>query len=196
MPDAKRQKFDDSKRKFLQSEGLLLVKKECEWNREKVYLPSPNKYFDIYKKDGTEGTILNGIKNNTLFGFVKVSVKSPDDFIEKYRHLNFPPLIHNFMIDEEHLSPYMSNRVKVFNKKFPVRSLGQTFNAESLWLFTPLAQFYLTLGLELYNVESFIQFEGSNCLEIFKNTVTSMRMDADREKNPEKSTTAKLVGNS
>ena len=90
----------------------------------------------------------------------------------------------------------MAERVKKYNKKFPVRTLGQTYNARSIWIFTPLAKSYMELGLELYDVECFLQYEAPRCLETFKNTVTDMRKEADRNKNSEKSTTAKPVGNS
>ena len=90
----------------------------------------------------------------------------------------------------------MLSQVRKYNKKFPQRILGQTFHAKSIWLFTPLAKFYMSIGLEIYNVETVLQYTGVKCLESFKNTVTSMRMDADRQSNPEKSLTAKLVGNS
>ena len=153
--DSKRQKFDNTKRDYFRSAGYLIEKKECEWEKEKRFLKSPRAYFDIFNREATEDKILNEIKLGNLFGFVRVSVRSPDAFIAKYSWLNFPPVIHNFDLDESHLSPYMAERVKKYNKKFPVRTLGQTFHARSIWLFTPLAKFYMELGLELYDVECF-----------------------------------------
>ena len=196
QPAEKRLKFDDSKHKFLSKQGHLIVKKECEWNNELKSLDfSTTAYFDILNRSADEQTIIRGISSGSLFGFVKCSVRSPEAFIEKYESLNFPPIIRNFEIDEDHLSDYMLTRVRKYNKKFPQRILGQTFHAQSIWLFTPLAKFYMSLGLEIYNVEQVLQYHGFKCLENFKNTVTSMRMSADRDRNPEKSTTAKLVGN-
>ena len=40
---------------------------------------------------GTEKDIINGIKNDNLFGFIVCDISTPEEMIEKYLWLNFPP---------------------------------------------------------------------------------------------------------
>ena len=84
-PAEKRMKFDDSKHTFLKTKGVLIVKKECEWRKELALLTCPTSgYFDILNGSSDEKSVLRGIKNGELFGFAKVSVRSPEAFIAKY----------------------------------------------------------------------------------------------------------------
>ena len=143
----------------------------------------------------TDEKLLSGIKSGELYGFIKCDVESPKEFIDKYLHLNFPPVIRRQTIEKSHMSGYMFERFVSTERKTGIYSLIQSFHGKSLILFSPLAKFYMEIGLRLSNVQYFIQYQPYRCLEDFTKKVTSMRIAADYECNDEKSTTAKLVGN-
>ena len=67
-------------------------------------------------------TLLNAIKNDEVFGFIKCDIESPDEMIQK--HLKngflFPPAISKQAIDDEMLSPFMKNLIKNRKKKSKV----------------------------------------------------------------------------
>ena len=170
---------------------------ECQWKKQLKLLQNveTTQFPSILSNESNEKILLNGIKNGTLFGYIKCSVRSPDSFIKSKIHCNFPPIIRKLDIDESMISPYMKTRCEARKTKLPFTTLAQTYHAIDILLFSPLAKFYLELGLELYDVSYFIQYQPFECLKKFTEKVTSMRMDADRNKNEEKSVTAKLVGN-
>ena len=59
-----------------------------------------------------------------------------------------------------------------------------------------MAKFYLESGMRINNITKFIQFQPAKILEGFANHVTRMRIAAEYEKQPTKSLTAKIFGNS
>ena len=61
---------------------------------------------------------------------------------------------------------------------------------------TPLAEFYLSLGMKITNITKFVQYEGGAALKPFAEKVVNMRIEATYEKDEAKSNTAKLYGNS
>ena len=54
-------------------------------------------------------SLIQAIKNDEVFGFIKCDIQSPDEMIE--RHLKngflFPPVISKQVIDDDMISPYM-----------------------------------------------------------------------------------------
>ena len=190
-------KDDHVKHQFLRSRGILHLMYGCQWEKQRsAYKQLPTHMFPQLSLDySTDDELLSGIKNGELYGFIKCDVDSLKEFIEKYLHLNFPPVIRRHTVVKNMMSEYMRQRFISYGRKTGINILIQSFHGKSLILFSPLAQFYIQLGLKLSNVQYFIQYQPYRCLEVFTKQVTSMRIAADYESNDEKSTTAKLVGN-
>ena len=63
-------------------------------------------------------------------------------------------------------------------------------------IYTPTAQFYMNLGLEISNVSKFIQFLPTKPLEDFVQKITKGRIDAEKSGNKSLGLAYKIIGNS
>ena len=149
-------------------------------------------------KTDTESTLLQSIKDGTVFGFVTCSVRTPDHLIKKFQDASFlfPPVIKRAEITEDLLSPFMKERMAEQDRKPSKSTLIQTYNGDDLLLMTPLVQFYLENGMEVFNIKEFIQYIPGRGLAPFVDKVVSMRVAATDEGDDAKQLTAKLFGNS
>ena len=61
-----------------------------------------------------KASLLNAIRNDEVYGFIKCDIESPDEMINK--HLKngflFPPAISKQVIEDDMISPYMKNLIK------------------------------------------------------------------------------------
>ena len=188
------------KKKYLEDQGKLYVMRECQW-RKKIKSENLRNYETrnlplLMQPFGTTSQILNGIIEGKLFGFIVTDVTTPDEVIEKIKWLNFPPVIRRESIDETLLTPYMKKRVKEKKYKLPQVSPIQTFHGKQLLIFTPLAKFYLELGLKLSNISQFLQYQDSYVLKKFVSKITNGRIGAKRQRNSELELSYKVIGNS
>ena len=129
------------------------------WSKRNRHLPTPS-FPLIMNPFGPEYIIKQGIKSGTLFGFILCDVETPSPVIAKLLHLNFPPIFRHEELDESYISPYIKSVMAMGNvnlKTFKRRSLIQCFNAKSILLFTPLVRFYMEWGMEINNIQWFIQ---------------------------------------
>ena len=142
-------------------------------------------------------TLLKAIKEGEVFGFIRCDVTSPDDMIQK--HLKngflFPPVITKQIITNDMLSPFMK---KLHDKrpKKPDASPVQTYHGSNVFLFTPMVQLYMDLGLKISNVREVVQYQPGKCFLPFANRVVKLRSEATRDGDDAKQLTAKLFGNS
>ena len=90
----------------------------------------------------------------------------------------------------------MKKRLVELDQKPPKSTIVQVYNAEQIMLITPLAKLYLNRGLKISKITKFIQYIPAKCFEPFTKKVTKLRIEADREGDTTKATTAKLFGNS
>ena len=192
--------IDEQKRLKLLDFGEVIYKTECEWDELLPGVKNTKTRFPriLHKSDDTE-TLINGILSGELYGFIFCSVDGPEDLIESLAEQNFPPIFNKVNLTEEHLSPYMKSRYMAKDKKLKQESLVQTFRASNILLHTCLAQFYLEIGLKLFDIKWFTQYLGEASIAPFMKKVTSMRIEASQDKaNPDKtkSNTAKIIGNS
>ena len=143
-------------------------------------------------------TLLKGIKNGEIFGFIQCDVTSPEAMIDK--HLKngflFPPVITKQIIEDDMLSPFMKEQ----NDKRPLKQKDaspiQTYHGSKVFLFTPLVQLYMEMGMEISNVTEVIQYHPGKCFLPFANRVVQLRSEATRDGDDAKQLTAKLFGNS
>ena len=139
---------------------------------------------------------MKAIKEGEVFGFIRCDVTSPDDMIQK--HLKngflFPPVITKQIITNDMLSPFMK---KLHDKrpKKPDASPVQTYHGSNVFLFTPMVQLYMELGLKISNVTEVVQYQPGKCFLPFANRVVKLRSEATRDGDDAKQLTAKLFGN-
>ena len=143
-------------------------------------------------------TLLKGIKNEEIFGFIQCDVISPKAMIDK--HLKngflFPPVITKQIVEDDMLSPFMKEQ----NDKRPLKQKDaspiQTYHGSKVFLFTPLVKLYMEMGMEISNVTEVIQYYPGKCFLPFANRVVQLRSEATRDGDDAKQLTAKLFGNS
>ena len=147
--------------------------------------------------DDTPASLLEAIRTKQVFGFAKCSVRTPPELIEKFAESSFlfPPIIKRSIITEDLVSPFMKEVMIEQERKAGQSTLIQTYNGDDLLLMTPLIQFYLEEGLEVFNITSFIQYIPGRGLAPFVDKVVTMRMEATDEGDDAKQLTAKLFGN-
>ena len=106
-------------------------------------------------------------------------------------------MIKKMQITEELLSPFMREQLIEQQRKLgSEKSLIQTYNGEDLLLMTPLLQFYMENGIEVYGIKEFIQYIPGKALFPFVKKVVQMRVDATIVPDEPKQLTAKLFANS
>ena len=181
----------------MESQGKLIVKRECEWTAElSAMISKPaTEMARILEKDNEE-TLLNAIKSDSIYGFALCDVECPEHVLEKYKDFLFPPVITHTTITEDHLSDYMRQRVLEEDRKVDFKTVVQVYSGQQLFLMTDIIKFYMDMGLKISNVTQFIQYIPSKILKPFVDEVVGMRIDATIEEDDTKQMTAKIFGNS
>lgn len=188
----------NEKYEFLKSKGVVHVMRECEWTqrRQLYFLRRSRHWGQIFRWKQSEEEILVGIRKEQLYGFIVADVECPQKVYDQISYLNFPPVIRKMVLTEEHLSPYMKERYKQSGKTvYNGDAVVQTFSGSELLLLTPLAKFYMDLGLKIKNVKKFIQYRGEFCLTDYVSTITKGRVDAIKRKNSALALAFKTIGN-
>ena len=152
---------------------------------------------NILQKD-TSSSLLEAIRQKTVFGFAVCDVTTEPELISKIsgNGFLFPPVIQRLDVDETMMSQYMKSRFIEEGVPMKKTTVVQTFNCKQQLLMTPLLEFYMRLGLKVSNISQFIQFVPGKALKPFANKVYRMRCEATREGDDAKSLTSKLFGNS
>ena len=168
------------------------------WEHDFVIDSSINTQMPRILKTDTESSLLNAIKDGSVFGFITCSVRTPDHVIQKFKadSFLFPPVITKTVLTEDLLSPFMKARMAEQEAKLGKESLIQTYNGDNLLLMTPIIQFYLENEMKVFNIKDFIQYIPGRGLAPFVDKVVSMRIAATDERDDAKQLTAKLFGNS
>ena len=92
---------------------------ECDWSK----IDTPPK-----KSKGklTESEILDKVREGTLFGLVKVDIRTPDHLKQKLAE--FPPIFKNCEVGREDISPFMRSYCeKAGSLKKPTRLLISSY---------------------------------------------------------------------
>ena len=184
-----------------ENNAQLIVQWECQWDEKAVKFLPTDTFPRILRpfEDRSPNHIAQLVLNNSLFGFVEVDISSPDWLIEKYGHLNFPPVIRREHIQEEMIGDYMKARLQDLGRKIPSKGLETIVNAwhgSKLLLFTPLLKWYLQLGLQITEVYDIIQYEPSKCFQNFISNCVAGRIKATEEKNDLQAQSFKICMNS
>ena len=77
----------------------------------------------------------------------------------------------------------------------PRTTLVQKFHTKGILLFTPLAKFYLELGLKITNISTFIQYSPNKIFVPFVDLITKGRVNAIETGNTSLGLAYKNAGN-
>ena len=104
--------------------GILHTMKECDWKKFKKQESIEN-HFSLFlnRKHVTESELLQAIFDDKIFGLVKCSVRSPQNVIDRYMKVNFPPLVRKVTPDESMIDPEI--RKDMAGKKLSKNQLTQ-----------------------------------------------------------------------
>ena len=198
-PNGRDDFFFDTKVEYMRKFGRVEYIYECQWdewlpkieNRKTKSLPL------VLDNNHTEADILKSICDGKLFGFISCDISTPANLIQENK--NFPPIIKRLTITDEYLSPFMKGQWEKKNKngeKLKRETVVQCFEAENHLLMTSLVKFYISIGLKITKVHKVIQYQPFKCLSPFVKHVTTMRLDAERNRKKTKANSAKTFGNS
>ena len=195
--DQKRKQWEE-KSAFFKANGVLRVMRECTWQKFKksqLDLPKDTPLTNVLQIDDEE-TLLKGIADDSLFGFLCVDVSTPPKLIEEFENAGFlfPPVIRRLQITEELLSPYMRQRF-LEEEKTPSETVVQTYTGKQVFALSTMVNRWLKMGLKVSNVTKFVQYQPGRALAPFVKRVTEGRIAATYEKDEAKANTYKLFGN-
>lgn len=172
---------------------------ECQFRKQLkciTNVPTPSTLDMILQKSQSECDLLAAIQEERVFGFLVADLKCPQKVIEKFH--NFPPFVKRMKLTNENLTEFMSDKIKNErgDENFKQETLVQVYNADKYLLLSSVAKEYMDWGIQIKNVDWFMQYEKSEVLKSFAERVTSMRIQAEKDGDSTKSTTAKIFGNS
>ena len=173
---------------------------ECEWHRMKKDRDVQHivKSLDLCKPkyNLNADTILEGVKNGSLFGVLLCDIETPDSLKEKFSE--FCPIFKNAEVSREDISPLMrdfAEKTKCLSQ--PRKMLIGSYFAKKIFVITPLVKWYLEQGLVVTKVYEFVEYVPKQCFRGFGESVSEARRAGDRD--PGKSVLAnlmKLIGSS
>ena len=157
--------------------------------------PTPGLDGILYSHQ-SEADLIGAIRNERVFGLLVGDLKCSDEVIEQFH--NFPPFVKRMELRNEHLTEFMKEKIRLErgDEDFRQDTLVQVYNAENYLILSSVAKEYLDWGVNLSNIRWFMQYEKAEVLKPFAERVTSMRIDAEKNGDATKSTTAKIYGNS
>ena len=174
---------DDKRRKFLKQQATHYVEmRECEWYKMKRTKKIPQSELLKWRnKSFTSNQLLKLIKNGEFFGLCQVSIDFPEEYRQKWRKINFPPIFDRISLSEEMVVPEIRKLLSAKKTKFPLSpQLMLTFSAKEYICPTTMIQFYLEEGANI-EIDWAIAYTEGLPLRDFINGQTESRIAADRE---------------
>ena len=161
------QKETEDNRKKLEEEGFRVVKmRECEWWEIRKQ-PEASCFLKTLKSVTPKQKLcfeklLQGVQNETLYGFLIVDIHTPDELKEKFK--DFPLTIKNSFISREDIGAYRQNVEEehgIFKK--PQKYLIGSYFAEKFLFNSEMGKFYLEMKLKITKIYEFIKFFPQKC---------------------------------
>ena len=164
----------------------------CQWLKTEE---SKIKYI-IEENGMQEEQIIEQIKNDQIFGFLRCDVRVPEDKIEEFSE--FPPVFKNTEITISDIGEHMQQYCLSVERKTGVkRSLIGSMFGKNILLLTPLVKEYIDMGLIVENIEEVVEYNGKSVFGWFMNEISDERRMADLNPDFEiRGLIAKLMGNS
>ena len=175
-------------KKRLEEEGFRVVKmRECKWLKKRKQ-PEVSRFLKTLKsvtpkRKLTFEKIVEGIQNETLYGFLIVDIHTPDKLKEKFK--DFPLIIKNSFISREDIGSYIKDVAEkhgIFKK--PQKNLISSYFAEKFLINSEMSKFYLEMGLKITKIYEF-KFFSEKCFapHLVQEIVNSRRLtDTDKSK--------------
>ena len=157
----------------------LRIMRSCEWQekRKHVQYTSTLSQF-IGKSNIVEHDIFEAIRNDAFFGIVRVDLRTPEDIVAKYKHLNFPLIFGEAEITEDMLAESVAKQAAEANVKLPYKCMTLKWNSDGIILATPLLQFYLSIGLQVSNLQWALQYNRSEPFKDFVQEMVNVRINS------------------
>ena len=179
-----------------ENDADLLVMWECQVDFKKYrgletpFMPRCLNLNEVNNND----VISSMIREDKFFGFVLCDLSTSDKIKEKYKTLNFPPIVRRQEITEELLSDYQIEMLRLSNRKLPITTVINAWEGTRLLMFTPYLKFLLKIGVKITKVHQIIQYSPGKCFSSFINKCVKGRIDAGADKT--KANTFKIAMNS
>ena len=177
----------------------LIVKWECQFAEKNYRYIETNQLPRIMRpfETRTAAHISKLVLKGELFGFCEVTLKSPQWLIEKYKGLNFPPIIRRGTVTLDMVSPFMQERLSELDRDISQKGKVTVINAwhaEKIMLYTPMLKWLLELGVEMTDVFDIVQYTKSTCFSRFIKNCVDGRIR--NHKKPTAAQTFKIAMNS
>ena len=165
------------------------------------YLP---KFYQTHKHKVGCRTILNSVKDDSLFGMVELDIRTPERWTgefkpqlnpEEYFH-EMSPVFCTTKVPYNNIGDHMKEHVQHHSLSQEPRKLlvGGT-RARKVLLATPLLKWYLEHGMEVTKIHQVIEFTPSACFKPFQDRVSDARREGDKDPNTAIiADTMKLIG--
>ena len=114
------------------------------------------------KRKLTFEKILEGFRNESLYGFLIVDIHTPDELKEKFK--DFPLIIKNSFISLDNIGLYMKNVAEEHDLlKKEQKYLISSYFGEKFLSNSEMAKFYLEMGLKITKIYEFVEFFPQKC---------------------------------
>ena len=188
-------------KKRLEEEGFRVVEmRECEWLKIRKQ-PEVSRFLKTLKsvtpkRKLTFEKILEGVRNESLYGFLIVDIHTPDELKEKFK--DFPLIIKNSFISLDDIGSYMKNVAEEHNLlKKEQKYLISSYFGEKFLINSEMAKFYLEMDLKITKIYEFVEFFPQKCFAPLAQEIVNSRRLADTNKSKTViALTNKLTGNS
>ena len=188
---------------------ILVDISSCDWYKEKfeidfeTYRPEISPL--LFQRTVAVNTLISHVRRGLVYGFMIVDLEKLKG-ADKWRQLNWPPLMQKSQILYDDLPPWMRDLFDA--SEFPKETIIQRMHAKNLLLHTSLLQFYMENGFYVKKVHRFFEYQGARCFGKVFETVYRARVEATQVANDEnatfedkaaaemKATAVKLVSNS
>ena len=124
--------------------------------------------------------ILQAIKDDKLFGFIKCTIHVPEHLISKFSE--FPPIFKNTEISMADIGEHMQGYCRGIERRHCVKkSLISSMKSDDILLLTPLLKQYLKMGLVVTDISLVVEYNGKQVFEWFMEEVCDDRRRADMD---------------
>ena len=172
---------------YIRKQGFNLVECwECEWRAMKKTNKKLQRFIAARLRRPldkvqtmTLQTILDAIRNETLFGCVECDIHVPDHLREKFSEMC--PIFKNTAISRDDIGEFMKTYAEENDiMRRPRRSLIGSMIGEKILLATPLLKWYLEHGLQVRFEYRFFFVTNVNLLYIIIIFIGNTRLSGDR----------------
>ena len=142
--------------------------RECIWRKQIQHLSSTTTQIGRILCRDDESSLLKAVAAEEVYGFMLCDVTTPDYLIKEYEASGFlfPTVISRMEMTEDHLSPYMRERY-IQEQRKPEPTVVQTYSGKNLFVMTPIVKLWMSIGMQVSNVQQFIQYQPGCALEPF-----------------------------